>query len=358
MKDPMMQDSHKLAYHPRAVADWHGGKPVTPIHCDIGLTKRCQIKCVYCIAYTQGEGFESGNIIPKQPLLDFVSDFASIGGQSIAMIGDGEPTMNPAWLEAARLGYLQGLDMAIATNGLKFQPGVDLAVFTWARFNISAGTREGYHKVHGVDAFDTVCDRIKEAVDTKRRLNLDTTIGLQMVPMPAYAEEAIPLAKLGKDLGVDYTVIKQCCISKDGITGPMSIGLEDPAVAEKDRELFKKAQEHTTEQHNVIVKWDRMETNSKRPYGICYGAPFIPQLSGDGCLYSCGPMFGHDEYKYLDITKERLSNVYGTKRWYDVQQKVYETNINKDCNSSCRCDAINCYLYDLKHNEPMHKSFI
>lgn len=40
--------------------------------------------------------------------------------------------------------------------------------------------------------------------------------GLQMVLMPDFSDQIVPLAKLGKKLGVDYLVIKHCSDDEDG----------------------------------------------------------------------------------------------------------------------------------------------
>ena len=60
------------------------------------------------------------------------------------------------------------------------------------------------------DFFHRVVDNIRNMVEIKRRDNLGVTIGLQMVLMPQYADQILPLAKLGKELRVDYLVIKHC----------------------------------------------------------------------------------------------------------------------------------------------------
>jgi len=42
---------------------------------------------------------------------------------------------------------------------------------------------------------------------------------LQMVLMPEYADQIIPLARLGKELRPDYLVIKHCSDDEDGSLG-------------------------------------------------------------------------------------------------------------------------------------------
>ena len=53
--------------------------------------------------------------------------------------------------------------------------------------------------------FDTVIDKISFCVETKRKYDLNVTIGLQMVLTPGNVDQVVALAQLGAKLGVD------CC---------------------------------------------------------------------------------------------------------------------------------------------------
>ena len=58
--------------------------------------------------------------------------------------------------------------------------------------------------------FNKVVQNISLAVKIKKELKSDCTIGMQMVFMPQYHDQILPLAKLGKELKPDYLIIKQC----------------------------------------------------------------------------------------------------------------------------------------------------
>ena len=49
--------------------------------------------------------------------------------------------------------------------------------------------------------------------------SLNVTIGMQMVFMPQYFDQIMPLAELGKKLSPDYLVIKQCSDDEYGSLG-------------------------------------------------------------------------------------------------------------------------------------------
>ena len=60
---------------------------------------------------------------------------------------------------------------------------------------------------------------IRDMAEIKQRDNLPVTIGLQMVLMPEYEDQILPLARLGKELRPDYLVIKHCSDNEDGDLG-------------------------------------------------------------------------------------------------------------------------------------------
>ncbi|MEQ9316966.1 MAG: hypothetical protein RLN72_14010, partial [Henriciella sp.] len=86
---------------------------------------------------------------------------------------------------------------------------------------LSAGERDRYAEIMGVkpEWFDRVKRNIADMVDIKERYGLPVTIGMQMVLMPEYADQILPLARLGRELRPDYLVIKHCSDDEDGSLG-------------------------------------------------------------------------------------------------------------------------------------------
>src|SRR3989344_3777552 len=78
---------------------------------------------------------------------------------------------------------------------------------------------EAKRKLYENKYWPQVVNTVKECVEIKERDHLDVTIGLQMVLMPQDADQIIPLARLGNELGVDYVVIKHCSDDEFGTLG-------------------------------------------------------------------------------------------------------------------------------------------
>ncbi len=122
-----------------------------------------------------------------------------------------------------KTGTKSGVDISLGTNGLLFDSGSKgkeaLEHLVWIRFNLSAANDAGYRRIHASKSFDLLLEKIKFCVKTKKEKNLDVTIGIQMVVTPMNVDQAIPLAKLSSELGVDYLVLKQCGDTKSNFLG-------------------------------------------------------------------------------------------------------------------------------------------
>jgi len=357
--DKYRMNSHKLYWHFDKVEDWLSGKKVAPLHMDIGIAKGCDIACVYCYGVTQGRTGKNASFIPREPLINFMKNAPEVGVKSIAITGEGKPTLNPHLTEALAEGKKAGLDIGLATHGghLNGNELEELASsLVWIRFNISASDKNSYKNIHRTseDNFEKVIKNIEKIVSIKHSKNLPLTIGLQMVTMPHYAEEAVKLAKLGKKLGVDYLEIKHC---SDTFDGKLKVKFDD---YDKISEQLKEAESIGDKEYNVIVKWDKINKKKTRGYDICYCAGnFMLRMSGNGTVYPCAQFYDSrsEEFAMGSILEKPFKDIIYSERYNEVLEKVLKLDVHKECYSGCKEDAINEFLWMLKH-PPEHINFI
>jgi len=361
MVDKYVMDGHKLIWHSDRINDWLNGKKIAPIHIDVGLSKGCNIKCQYCYGVTQGNFYKKGAEIyfPREPLLRYVRDAGEAGVRSMAFIGEGEPLLNPHVYEAVVEGSRAGVDISMGTNGILFDTGKAgqeaLRHLKWIRFNISAATEEAYRRIHASKDFSTAVQKIKFCVDAKKANNFKVTVGLQMVLTPSNVEQVVPLAKLGRRLGVDYLVVKQC-----GDTNKNTLGIFG-RLDEYDNfsEILKKAESQSTASYNVIVKWHKITNRGKKNFDKCFGVPFLIYSSGDAKVYPCGMFFDYKSKEYLmgDLLKQSFKEIIRSKRYWEVVRKVSRIDVHKECYANCRTHYINEFIWKLK-NPPEHVNFV
>lgn len=363
MADKYVMDGHKLYWHLDRVSDWLSGKRIAPIHIDVGLSKGCNIRCEYCFGALQGNFYKKGSEIyfPRDALLRYVREAGESGVRSMGFIGEGEPLLNPFAYEAIVEAKKSGVDVSIGTNGILLDTGRKgkeaLESLSWIRFNISAASDKAYLRVHRSKEFLTAIQKIKFCVETKRKNNTMATIGLQMVLTLSNADQVVPLAKLGKGLGVDYLVIKQCSDTVDSEIGVFN------KLGEYGRfsDILKEAEGISSGNYNVIVKWKKLTNKGRRGYEQCLGVPFLLYSSGDGKLYPCGMCFDYnrgmeEEYRMGDLVKQSFKEIIKSDRYWKVVDKIKQIDVDK-CYSNCRTHAINEFLWQLKH-PPEHLNFV
>lgn len=359
--DKYIMDGHKLIWHPDRIADWIKGKRIAPIHIDAGLSKGCNIRCQYCYGVTQGNFFKKGadRYFPREPLLRYMKSAGASGVRSIAFIGEAEPLLNPHVWEAVVAGSGAGIDMAIGTNGILFDEGRQgqqaLEHLCWLRFNISAASDSAYRRIHGSKEFAVAVRKIGFCAQVKKKKGLAVTVGLQMVLTPSNADQVIPLARLGRELGVDYLVIKQCGDTVDNTLGVY----KRLGEYENYRAMLTEAEKISTDSYQVIVKWQKITNMGTRNYDRCLGVPFLIYTSGDGKVYPCGMFFDYKEKQFRmgDLTKQSFSQIVHSDRYWDVVKKVSRIDVHKRCYANCRTHYINEFVWKVK-NRPPHVNFV
>lgn len=369
-KERYILDGHKLAWHKDRIEAWLRGERIAPITIDIALTRKCNYKCVYCYGKLQ-DNLEKP--MTKEVIFRFLEDAAEIGVKAISFISDGESTCNPYLYDAIVYGNKLGLETGVGTNGAllkKDRLNDILPCLTWIRFNISAGEAKRYAEIHGCreSDFHKVVDIIKECVKIKKENKLKVTIGLQMVLLPEFIDQIAPLTKLGKELGVDYLVIKQCSDDEKG-----SLGVNyDEYFNKKLIEELKNAEAESNENYFVKAKWSKILSGGKRSYSKCYGPPFLIQLSGSGLVAPCGMLF-NDKYKDFhigNIAEKSFKDIWKSDRYWEVMDLICSNKFDArtDCGALCCQHKINEFLLAIKNdpeilnqvlgNPPPHVNFI
>lgn len=364
----LILDGHKLVWHGERVQAWLRGERIAPITMDCALTRRCNYRCVYCYGQLQANDEKR---MTKDVIFRFLDDAAEIGVKAVSLVSDGESACSPHLYDALSRGKSNGLDMALGTNGCLLQDDKLLAALsclTYLRFNISAAEPDRYAKIMGCkeECFLKVINTIKQCVALKIKHGLSVTLGLQMVLLPDFKDQIIPLAKLGRELGVDYLVIKHCSDDEKGSLGvdySQYFGLAD---------ILKEAEKYSTESYTVKAKWSKILSEGKRRYCQCFGPPFIMQLSGSGLVAPCGMLFNRKYKKYHigNIADTSFKKIWQSKRYWEVINLIASEKFDARtmCGTLCLQHIVNEFLWDIKQGtvklgkpagpKPMHVNFI
>jgi MoaA/NifB/PqqE/SkfB family radical SAM enzyme len=342
----LILDGTKIAWHEDRLQKWQRGERFAPVTVDIALTRACNYGCHFCYAMLQ----ENDNQVIDQKIIhDFLDDAAEIGVRGISLVGDGESSISPVFVDTIVHGSENGISMACASNGLTITQRRAEAILphlTYLRINFSGGERKRYAEIMGAKEiwFDRVCQNIRDMMAIKRANGLDVTIGMQMVVMPEFADQILPLAKLGAELRPDYLVLKHCSDDEDG-----SLGV-DYQEYERFYDTLREAESYSDETYKVVVKWSKIEAKGERTYQRCYGPPFLVQMSGTGLLAPCSMMF-NERYKKFhlgNICEQRFRDIVFSDEYWEVMNHLASPKFNAQasCPTLCLQDKFNEALDD------------
>jgi len=368
----LILDGTKLPWHKDRVEAWLRGERIPPITIDCSLSTRCTYRCKWCYGLLQTNTWVN---LPRDVIMRFLDDAAEIGVKAISFVSDGESTCNPHLYEAILRGKSNGLDMALGTNGylLRDDRLEDiLPALTYLRFNFSGADPKRYSEIHGCkqECFHKVVKTIENCVAIKRKNKLPVTLGLQMVLTPDEADQVLPLARLGKELGVQYLVIKHCS-DDEKETLRKKYGFHYSQY-QSLIPLLKEAEKLSTETYQVTVKWSKILSQGRRKYSRCYGPVFIPQFSGSGLVAPCGMLFAprFKDYHIGYLQETSFKELWQSDRYWQVMRWLTEGRLDPrtDCGTWCLQEKCNEYLWDLKHGKivmkepegepPLHKNFV
>ena len=154
-------------------------------------------------------------------------------------------------------------------------------------------------------------------------------------------------------LDVDYLVIKPC---SDTANGTLNAPHEKYGMME---DLLRKAEKETRSGYRAVVKWNKMNNCGEKDYDVCYGTPFLLQISGDGTVFPCGHFFSirRNEFEMGNLIQQSFKDIIHSDRYWMIQEKMKTLNVHKDCETNCRHYYLNQFLFKIK-NPPNHINFI
>jgi MoaA/NifB/PqqE/SkfB family radical SAM enzyme len=354
-KESLILDGHKLRFpeHRDRLEAWLRGERIVPITIDMALTRSCNYKCVCCYATLQDNDIKKMTL---DVIYRFLDDATEMGVKAVSFVSDGESTCSPHLYDAILRGNNNGLSMALGTAGylLKDERLEEiLPALTYLRFNISAGISSRYAEIHGVpkEWFYKVVNTVAKAVKIKKEENLPITLGLQMVLLPEFKDQVLPIANLGKVLGVDYTVIKHCSDDEKGSLGVDYSGYYDTELMS----LLDVAEALSDENYTVKAKRSKIFSDGERCYSRCYGPPFFLQFSGSGLVAPCGMLFGKEYKKYHigNIVEQSFKKIWASDRYWEVLNLLASKKFDaqKMCGCLCIQHKINEFLWSLKEGD-------
>jgi len=354
--DKFRIDSHKLIYHVQRVNDWLRGKIIYPIYMEISPSGACNQRCTYC-------GLDFMEYKPRYLKIDILkkrlSELSTLGLKSIMYAGEGEPFLHKDIVEIIKNTRKSGIDVATTTNGVLFKRDIIdniLPDMEWIKVSINGATKETYARISQCKPgnFELVVENMTYAAQVKKDKGYSCTLGMQLLLLPDNYHEAVALAKLAREIGMNYLVIKPYS------QHPQSKTKRYSAIKYNQYEyLWDELKELEDDDFSVIFrintmrKWDKADKH----YHQCLALPFWSYIDAGGNVWGCLEYLGNEKFLYGNIYEQTFKEIWQGEKRLESLNWVEENMDASKCRVNCHMDEINKYLRELK-SPPEHVNFI
>lgn len=349
-------DGHKLLFHPERVAAWRAGQDIYPLYMEISPSGTCNHRCVFCGLDFMGY---VNRRLDTALLGERLAELGRLGLKSVMFAGEGEPFLHPDMAALTEKTKSSGIDVAFTTNGVLLGPKVSERVLShtsWIKVSCNAGTPETYAAIHRTKPghFPRVLKNLEAAVALCRRHGYACTLGMQILLLPENSGEIVTLARLARDIGLDYLVVKPYSQHPSSDTRRYETvhyqGVEELAdeLAACSTDTFK-----VIARLRAMRKWD----DKDKPYQRCQALPFWSYLDAGGNVWGCSVYLGDERFCLGNIAEQTFEAI-----WTGPKRKAFMAFVANEldpagCRTGCRMDEINRYLWELSHPGP-HVNFI
>lgn len=349
-------DSHKLHFHARRVADWQEGRDIFPIYVEVSPSGACNHRCTFCGLDFMGY---KPRFLKTELACARLNEMGALGVKSVMFAGEGEPFLHRDMVTIALAAKTAGIDIAFTTNGVLLSPESSerlLEATSWIKVSCNAATPATYAAIHGTQAgdFPRMLDNLDAAVAVRVRTGAGCTLGAQMLLLPENVAEVRELARLCRDIGLDYLVIKPYSQHPQSLTTRYE-HIDYAAMLEAAQE----AAALSTETFRVIVRGNalRRSLDADKPYDRCLALPFWSYIDAGGGVWGCSVYLGDERFAYGNIADETFEAIWHGPRRAQSMDWVCRELDPSHCRVNCRMDVINRYLWSLTHPGP-HVNFI
>lgn len=353
MDDRYRIDSHKLHYHPDRVAQWlaadtwEKARSVYPIYWEITTAAACNHRCTFCSVDAIGY---PAILMDALTLDKRMYEAAQMGVKSVMFAGTGEPLLHKR-IDTINLGAREaGLDTAFTTNGVLLDRLSTLPLASWVKVSLNAGTRESYAAIHQTDAKDW--DRVWRNIEHAAKLKGSCALGVQCVVLPENVDDMDALARMARDSGADYLVLKPYSQST------FSIVQRDDINYGEMLEYLASLEAYSTASFKVLPRVDALKQESEfHHYDRCRATPnFWTYTMADGRMFACSAHLMDDRFCLGNINTQSFQEIWEGAERKRVWEMMHTFDI-RQCRLNCRMDKPNRYLHELDGHQA-HVNYI
>ncbi len=341
----------KIFRHRDLLDKLENGARCNPLYIRIKPTNLCNHNCYYCHyknPYLTLDEYNPKDMIPREKMLEIVSDMASMGVKAVTFSGGGEPLVYPYIEETMEKILDSQIELSIITNGslLQGKKAELLAKSKWVRISIDSMNPVNYARIRGLkeDALLSVLRNIEEFAKIK---NNQCELGINFVIGKENYMEIAQVAETMKQLGANHVKFAPLFSNE---TEEYHKDIKEEVIATLN-ETADKLNDGTFKIIDLYTSdFDNYEV-FKRTYSRCPIKEFVCIIAANSKVYYC-----HDKAYLSDGCVCDLDDQSFAEGWNseEVTKKFREFDAMKTCTQHCVYDSrnilINSYLdMDLNH---------
>lgn len=233
---------------------------LAPLSINLDLTTACNYACDHCIDW---DILNSKEKHQDEELRDSIARMSERGLRSVILIGGGEPTLYPGFVDF--VGFLKGLGLAVAvvTNGSRgdriLQAAPHFTAGDWVRLSLDSGSNDTFVRMHHPSKKSLTLDEICGWIPKIKTANPALQIGFSFVitwqggsrgdvKIVENIHEMVMASRRASDARFDYISFKPFLERQDGGAEVM-----DPAKSEAELQaVIARIQANLDEARQVV----------------------------------------------------------------------------------------------------------
>lgn len=326
-----------------------------PVYIRIKPTNRCNHNCSYCHyrnAYLELDEYDPRDEIPKEKMLEIISDMKEMGVKAITFSGGGEPLLYPYIEESMQAILDAGIDLSIITNGslLNGRRAELLGKAKWVRISLESVNDEEYCSIRGIKkgSFDILCDNIAAFSSIKDK---QCELGVNMVVNANNHTQVKEMAILMKKLGANHVKYSPM-ISND------TKSYHAPFKEQVTRDLQEAQKELSDETFRIIDLYTGDFSDSvifERQYSKCPYKEFACIIAANQKVYYCQDKAYLSDGAVCDLKKGSFYELWNSEKTTEAFQSF---DAMKTCGQHCVHDSRNELINSFLEMDSRHRNFI
>ncbi|MCX6746802.1 MAG: radical SAM protein [Candidatus Pacearchaeota archaeon] len=353
--------SLKIFWHPDKLRSLLEGKITAPIYVRIKPTNKCDHHCYYCsydpkVKTILSQRFKRNDEIPKEKMMEILSDFRDMGVKAVTFSGGGEPLIYPHISETLQKTLDYGINLSIITNGqnLNQERAEILTQAKWVRVSLDSSDPETFKEIRRVPT-----QRFHELISNLRNFarikNPKCEFGINFVVNEKNFRTVYDSINLFKEIGLNHVKVTPTVYP---LSASDFFEYHKTMLDSVMRQIEKARKDFSSKDFTVYDTYENdfsVANVFERSYASCPIMQTVPVIGADSTVYFC-----HDKTYSNNGMLGSLKDRSFKDLWFSEEAaKIFKTfNPQEGCKHHCTNDLRNKLIIDTMACYGEHVNFI